>query len=305
MHQHDPYTPIIESLRYLNCCETEEQFLERLRLTRPIMRGLRKAYKCCPCQVDYSCDNTRAAYMLGYYPYYIEIVHTELSNLSPKNLPLSWNNDPINACFFGGGPCPEIIGWLSFLSDHFPDIRSANAFVFDKYNESWKVCREITRLAVSPNYWGGEVNILPVPYDLLDFDTLRSEGAIAAIRSSNLFVMQNCLNDQTGSKESFTNCSQIMNNLLFIIDQAPNDSLILVADLNFPRSQTLMTTLEMEIQRQNLAIPIIPVGKGCHTITPALSIHDLLNELFTGEDGLIKKKYTNYFSSLIYKKASG
>lgn len=305
MHRHDPYTPIIESLRYLNCCETEEQFLERLRLIRPIMRGLRKAYKCCPCQVDYSCENTRAAYMLGYYPYYIEIVHTELSNLSHNNFPSSWNNGLINACFFGGGPCPEIIGWLAFLSDHFPEIRSANAFVFDKYNESWKVCREITRLAVSPNYWDGEINILPVPYDLLDSETLRSEGAITAIRSSNLFVMQNCLNDQPGSKDSFTNCAQIISNLLFIIDQAPNGSLILVTDLNFPRSQFLMATLERETQQRNNAIPILPVKKACQTIIPALSSHDLLNELFTGEDGLIKKKYTHYFSSLIYKKAPG
>lgn len=301
MHQHDPYTPIIESLRHINCCETEDQFKENLRRTRSIMRDLRMSYKGCSCTVDYSCENTRAAYMLGYYPYYIEIIYEELSKLPPQYFPSTWQSNSINACFFGGGPCPEIIGWLAFLSDHFPNIRSANAFVFDKFNDSWKVCREITKFAVAPNYWNGEVNILPIPIDLFVSDKLLSKDSITAIQSSNLLVMQNFLNDQPGTKHTFTNYAQIINNLLFIFDQAPADSIILVTDLNFPRSQSLMATLEREIQKQKIAIPILSVNKGLFTITPSISSNDLLNELFTGENGLIKKGRTNYFSSLFYK----
>jgi hypothetical protein len=303
MLQHDPYTPIIESLRYLNCCETEEQFFERLRKTRPIMRDLRKAYKCCPCQVDYSSENTRAAYMLGYYPYYIEIIYTELSKLTRENFPPNWGNDSISACFLGGGPCPEIVGWLAYLSDHFPNIRLANAFVFDKYNESWKVCREITGKMVTPNYWDGIINIIPVPYDILDIDTLGTEEAIEAIRISNFFVMQNCLNDQPGSNTSFLNSDKIIKSLMSIVEIAPTDSLFLLADLQFSRAQKLMKLLEQEIQLRNIAIPLKPVKAYHYCIKSNLASNKILEELFTGEDQLIKKENTNYYSSILYKNS--
>ena len=301
MRQHDPYTPILEALRYQNSCETEEQFLERLKLSKPVMKNLRKSYDCGACRVDYSSCDTRAAYMLGYYPHYIEIAHTELSKIENNIFPSNWETEEVNACFLGGGPGPEILGWITFLQEHFPNVNTANAYVFDKHSEDWKFCLEVTQKIIAPNYWKKKLNIIPIPFDLLKDDKCLSKEAIFAIENSNFIVMQNCLNDQPGTSTSFTNLENIFENLIHIIENIPPDSLVLMADLKFPRARDLMRKVENEITNNAIGRPIVPVCNKPYCIYSSLVFPTLLNHLFTGEDGLIGKRKTEYFSSLIYK----
>jgi len=301
MHPHDPYSPILEALRQLNCCDTDERLLERLRLTRPIVRDLRSAYRECPCNVDYSSEITRAAYLLAYYPYYIEIVHTELSKLPEEYLPSTWNNESITACFLGGGPCPEVVGWLAYLSEHCPNINLVTIYIFDKYAESWSICGEITRSFVLPSYWNGHLEIRSVPCDLLGCEALSNPLAREAIASSNFFVMQNWLNDQPGTSTSFDNCDRIIHNIFTMVKYAPNDSLFLFADLNFTRVRNLYRVIERQVQIRQIGRPLLVVPETCYSITPDIQFPPLLDELFIGESGLVRRKNTRYFSAIIQK----
>lgn len=301
MRLHDPYSPILEALRQLNCCDTDERLLERLSLTRPVVKHLRRAYRECPCHVDYSSENTRAAYLLAYYPYYIEIVYTELSKLQVELLPSSWNGETITACFFGGGPCPEVVGWLTYLSEHCQNIKSVTIYILDKYAESWSVCREITQTFVLPSYWNGRIEIRAVNCDLADCDALIAPLTCEAIATSNFFVMQNWLNDQPGTSVSFDNFESIQRNIMSMVENAPNDSLFIFADLNFPRVHHLFRSIEQSVQIKQIARLLLPVPNNRYSITPNIQYPPLLNELFIGEDGLVRKKHTRYFSIMIKK----
>lgn len=301
MRPHDPYSPILEALRVINCCDTDDRLLERLRLSRPIVRDLRAAYSECPCHVDYSSEHTRAAYLLAYYPFYIEIIHTELSKLPEEFLPASWNNESLTACFWGGGPCPEVVGWLAYLSEHCPNIQSVIVYIFDKYAESWNICSEITRSFVLPSYWDGNLEIHAIPCDLLDLDALSNPLAREAITTSNFFVMQNWLNDQPGTSTSFDNCESIIQNIMTMVENAPDDSLFLFADLNFTRVRNLYRVIERQVQIRRIARPILPVPEIRYSITPNIEFPPVLDELFIGESGLIRRRYTRYFSTMIQK----
>jgi hypothetical protein len=301
MHRHDPYAPIIEGLRQWNCCNTEEKFLERLRLSREEVKKLRIAYDSFPCNVDYSAESTRAAYLLAYYPYYIEIVYNELSKMDAYCYPSTWNEEAICGSFLGGGPCPEIIGWLAFLQEHFPKIRKVTAYVFDKYADSWGVGMNITQKFVAPCYWNGELEIRPIPHDLTDCNCFTGEEVMQAIASSSIVVMQNCLNDHPGKKETFDNFDQLIGHLFQVVEVMPDDSIFLMADLCFPRVNTVYKELERRVVNVNLAEIALKKTNNFLKITPNIVYPEVLNHLFIGEDRLIAKRNVNYYSMGIYK----
>lgn len=299
MYKHDPYSPILNELLLLNCCDTDERLLERLRLSREVVSSLRKAYAKCPCCVDYSDETIRAAYLLAYYPFYIEIVYTELSKIPKESFPQLWKNENLSICIFGGGPCPEIVGFLAFVNEYYPNIKSAKIYVFDKYAETWSTCLNITCSNVLPSYWKGDLEVRLIPCDLLDCGVINSILAYEAIESSNFFVMQNWLNDQTGSNKIFINHEIIIQNIMGMINTAPDDSLLLFADLDYPRVRILFREIEKVVQTYHVALPVLPVQNNAYEIYPNIQYPPLLDELFIGTDGLIKK--IRYYSTVIRK----
>lgn len=62
--------------------------------------------------IPYDDADFRAAYLLAYFPYYIEpICHV----LEAANLPDSlFATGTLKATFFGGGPCPEALGLAAY-----------------------------------------------------------------------------------------------------------------------------------------------------------------------------------------------
>lgn len=301
MQRHDPYTPIIAGLRQWNSCDTEEKFLERLRLTRDEVRNLRIAYRSCPCQVDYSAENTRAAYLLAYYPHYIEIVYNELCKIHESCYPATWNEEAICGSFLGGGPCPEIIGWLAFLQERFPNIRKVTAYVFDKYAESWKVSMSITQELVAPRYWDGILEICPIAHDLTDWDCFSDRGAKRAIAASDFVVMQNCLNDYPGTKWEFDDFEQIVGNLERVVDTLPYDSIFMMSDLPFDRVKTVYREVARRVSDRRIADVAVPISQKYHDIRSNIIYPEVLKHLFIGEDGLIARKDTKYYSMSLYK----
>ncbi len=85
MKQHDPYGPILNELRTLSDSEDVATFYVSLRRLQPHVSELRKQYKKCPSKVDFSNEDTRLAYLLAYYPHYIEQIYRVLENL-PESL---------------------------------------------------------------------------------------------------------------------------------------------------------------------------------------------------------------------------
>lgn len=80
---------------------------------RNAVKSLRASYAKSFCDTDYSDKEIRKAYMISYYPYYIEPARYVMSNFvvpARYDLQLQLN-------FFACGPCPELYGALLALHD--------------------------------------------------------------------------------------------------------------------------------------------------------------------------------------------
>ncbi|GFE70079.1 hypothetical protein [Chroococcus sp. FPU101] len=91
------------------------------------MIQLRQAYRTNSVQIDYTASNIQAAYMLAYFPQYVNMAYEIFKSLetfqdsnTTENLKevitrkLLENNEGLTACFFAAGPAPESVA-LSIL----------------------------------------------------------------------------------------------------------------------------------------------------------------------------------------------
>src|ERR1035437_5825962 len=118
MNQHDPYGPILAELRRLNDADTEDLFYDCLHQSQPYVTNLRRSYQNSPSNVDFSCRHTRAAYLLAYYPNYIEPLYEilcQLHQLHPDVIQGTFGYEKLRGLFLGAGPAPEVLGLLAFL----------------------------------------------------------------------------------------------------------------------------------------------------------------------------------------------
>ena len=100
-------------------------------------------------QIPYHDSDFRAAYLLAYFPYYIEpICHVLESADLPNSL---FASGTLRAAFFGGGPCPEALGLAAYLRKRAPHLARVEATVFDR-QPGWNVIqRELIPLML-PSY---------------------------------------------------------------------------------------------------------------------------------------------------------
>ncbi len=293
MEMHDPYGPLLAGLEInLDDCR------ESLHLIQPYVKKLRKAYEEQPAIVDYSCPYTRKAYLLAYYPHYIEPLYWLLDSLRCDELEEMFSKKHLRGCFFGAGPAPEVIGWISFLDRYFPGVEYAIAYLLDKYTESWYGGQNITRECLAPGYWPGRRLIFkPLEYDLREPARVPNPDVERALQRSNLFVMQNCLNDLPDDPE------QIMQMVLEQFFQFPEGSLFILIDLLYANVRQLMLKLEEEITRRGLGVVLRSVRKGKVELRSNIQIpHVILEELLVGKDGLKRRKSTKFFASAILRQ---
>jgi hypothetical protein len=295
---HNPYEPIFEELCDINDLRDDELIRDSVRLTRPYVQGLRKAYKNAPANVDYSCRHNRAAYMLAYYPHYIEVLHHILDDLPEDIINSIFGESHLRACFFGAGPGPEVLGWISYLEAHTPWVERATAYLFDKYADAWAICREITRYQLAPQYWsGGKLVTRCFECDLLKVQQHSDEDETfeRAIRTSSLLVMQNCLND-IGARAQ----GRLYENLLWLFETMVPGSIFVMADLQFDSVFDVMCRIEETIVDSGLALALRSAKEGLTEFESQIDMHPIIaEELFTGKDGLIERRYTRFHSLVL------
>lgn len=90
-------------------------------------------------QLPYHDPHFRAAYLLAYFPYYIEpLFHVLQSAEIPDSL---FDGGRLNLALFGGGPCPELLGLAAWLRGRAPHLESLDAVVFDR-EPGWRPIQE-------------------------------------------------------------------------------------------------------------------------------------------------------------------
>ncbi len=299
MNLHDPYGPMLAELRQLNDTDTDEMLQESLYQVQPYVTNLRHAYKNSPSNVDFSCQHIRAAYLLAYYPYYIEPLYEILCQLSPDVVRNTFGCEKIRGLFLGAGPAPEVLGLISFLNDHVPEVNIVTAYLLDKHIHGWRTGQEITRYHLAPLYWPkGQITIRPMEFDFLNPKTLEDRFVQRAMQICNLVVIQNCLNDQMGNRQAV---SEMLRN---IFAQTVIGTIFMISDLNYPAVRELISEMSDFVEESGLGEVLLPVQNQATRLCSRVEVPPIiLNHLLIGDEAknLIPRKYT-YFYSAVYRR---
>ena len=169
-----------------NATGTFEAYLQALQ---PYVKDLRQGYKGSCVKVDYSHQSVQAAYLIAYYPQYVEMTLAILKSISSE---LKFGNE-VQACFFGAGPCPEVAALVQFLAEHSSNTTKLNANIYDIASDTWTISREVTTNHILPKLWNGTVKLHANKFDLCSKNCFLAIEE--SIKNSHIFIFQNCLNE--------------------------------------------------------------------------------------------------------------
>ena len=294
MKRHDPYTLLLDELCGVNDITTDDQLRVILANSQQFLLHLREKFNDLTEEVDYSDANVRAAYLLGYYPHYIEPLFQVLNRVSPNISHSLFNSERVTACFFAAGPAPEILGWLSFLDQKFAHILRATAYIFDQY--VWYTGLFSTVAHLAPAYWKGRLYAYPTGFNFQDFHFEEGSIQLRAISRSSLFVMQNCLNDAIGKEDSF------VEKLIDVWQLIPRDALFVIVDLNYRHVQTLMLRLENVFLEQGFGEIMISANGQFNQVCSNIEYPEILNNTFFADRHLLRsKKCTRYYATVLQR----
>lgn len=296
MRHHNPYEVILEELMLINDIHSDEGLQESLKHTQKHVIELRNAYRQCPSAVDYSNEHNKAAYLLVYYPHYIEPLYRVLDHLPDDILTQSFQSHKLTACFIGAGPAPETLGLLGYLDENEQALDSVLIYLLD--TQVWRTGQELTRYHLAPKYWPNRrLGFMPLRFDLLNCNGFESELIEKAIKTSTIFVMQNCINDQ------LTQEHQLMDNLMWFFEEISTDSLFIIIDLKFPRVRDFMVRFENNIHREDIGDLLYSAANEAIEYRSMIPLPKVMQNLFTDEDGLIPRSWTRFYACAIKRKS--
>jgi hypothetical protein len=297
MKQHDPYEPMLAELRAINDFTDDARFFEYLHGIQSSVCNLRQRYTGTYPSADYSNPDTSIAYLLAYYPYYIEPLYDIFSRLKGKGIAKFLNHPYLRVCFIGAGPAPESLGLAAFLQENCPETKTVLGYLLDKYVQSWRLGQELTRYHLAPQYWpNGNMVFRPVKFDFLDERFLDSPFAVRVMEQSHLFVIQNCLSDQV------KNSVQSQEIVLRMFRLAQPNALFVICDLNFHLVRDLIRNIQNVVVSEGIGEVRLPIKDECDRIVSSVNLPQIVSDhLLVGTEGLIPKKQTKYYCSVMQR----
>jgi hypothetical protein len=196
----------------------ETQYLRGLR---PEARSLWGSYRRQEVKTDYSQAKTQEVYLLRYFPFYTLLVETELDVLRERGFGVP-NVELLEACLFGCGPGPEVIGLMRSLKKSNAMTTMLIAKMVDIAAEDWTYAREICREFVAKPLWAP---------GLFEYEAITAAlSNVQALRKMNLegchiAVVQNCLNEVPNDAQEKT-----VQNILEAFNRLQTGAIALVID---------------------------------------------------------------------------
>ncbi|NCS87435.1 MAG: hypothetical protein AUK34_04030 [Ignavibacteria bacterium CG2_30_36_16] len=305
---HDPYYKLLKTVAEINGCQLDliidqnhsttgeicracnsnnskniQYFLAGLKLQ---VKELRSLLKGAFANIDYSDRFTRTAYMLAYFPFYIEPIYYVTK--SHINKLIEANTSEINICFIGGGPLPELLGLSKSISAK-NNVSILNCSILDAF-PYWITEREYCTKSLLEDYFKGEVGI-----DSLTFNLWSNNLKIPKeIHNADLVVAQNCINDCPKDKFSI-----MKNNFQIIWNNMKKNSSIIILDLNYNTISDLLKNLKKYFsQSGGEIVQDISRGEKRPSIPKCQHLEELL---FEQTDGLLARRVVKYYSLIVKK----
>jgi len=184
------------------------------------MRALFNGYQTSKVNTSYEPEDVQICYLLRYFAPYSQLLQqvlTPIGGWSLGTLPT------LTVSLLGTGPAPELCGLLKWLGTPArTPLPSVHAHLFD--SGDWTFARAVSLGRVLPAVWSEELSIqshhLDVSCSWNDQPDLE-----AVLSSSNLIVLQNCLNEIDTTAHT-----QILQNLRWLSTTMIKDALLVVID---------------------------------------------------------------------------
>lgn len=288
---------------------------EYLQSLQPTVQQLRKSYKTGnQVQVNYDCSQVQASYLLAYYPHYVEMATMILKQLAKEGLLDQFHRNieeelfnsagELTISIFAAGAAPEAVAICQYISNNFPvetygKIKGQlTIHTFDLENY-WADSRFLTQHGLLPKYYPSEqFQLISHNVDLLEEDALAEVEA--EIKTSQLFIFQNCLNELAGEEEDY-----FIANFNYLLKMMPPSSAVVVSDLgSYKASKDLIGNLKLN------AVDFSHLGVfaqlNIRQYRTGLKLPSLItNHLLTGESNLIPRRNIKYMFLFLEKFPQG
>lgn len=305
---HDPYYKLLKTIAEINGCHLDliinqnhsttneicracnsnnykniQYFLAGLKLQVQELRSLlRNAFA----NVDYSDRFIRAAYMLTYFPFYIDPIYyvtkSHINELIEDNTP------EIKIYFIGGGPLPELLGLSKSISTK-KNVSILNCSILDAFPH-WNTEREYCTKSLLEDYFKGKVDLYHRDFDLWNNNLI----VPTEINNADLIVAQNCINDCPKDKFAI-----MKNNFQIIWNNMKENSSIIILDLNYYTINDLLNDLKIYFcQNRGKIVQDIYNDEIRPDIPKCQHLEELL---FEQVDGLMARRTVRYYSLIVKK----
>lgn len=285
-------------------------FAETLRV-REAVQSLRQSYQ--PQHADEACvsryhtEENRKAYMLAYYPYYVEPACRVVRDYV---IPALQERQPfypvLNLAFFAGGPCPELYGTLKALRGaQFHDRTAVTILDWERgwkseQRISWQLCKEDGLI-----HRGDEGKLIYRCDNLLPCEQCM-HGRTCRQRiheQADVYFLQNYLSHvEPAEQETF------LSKMRATMEQAKPGAVFVIIDLQYAGSKAIMRELANRVQAEwdvpadiigtNLFSGGAPAWSRCPYEMPA----EVQAKIFRGDSGFLPKKWTRYYYLVLQKQ---
>jgi hypothetical protein len=303
MLSHDPYRHIIH---YLDLFISDDNHSTSLR-TR--IDQLKAQYnKCDYRNIDYNDPLTQAAYLLYYFPLYIDLIEDlvcEIHRSHREKLDDTFSKK-MNVSVYGGGPEPEILGFLKSISKYGPVTEEVKFTSCD--NNNWNDFRSYCHRQMVQDYWQGKFEYLPLDeFNVCNFLSDSHLLKHPMVTEADIHIFQNSAIDIISS---FNDVDKIKDLILSILNSAKIGSIFILINVpTFARFLPTSPPQEIDIRRilhsiqstirkndQGSILKYVSSTSAPKTITPDILIHREIMEKYN------LKRTVKYHSLVIKKK---
>ena len=255
--EHDPYAHILNLLLEKNEFTDLETLLESYADgLNTLIHGFNQSTL--QINEEYNDNAIQEAYLLYYYPYYIETVYRELLQLDKKYLEDSFSHH-LGICFYGCGAAPEYMGTLKLVSSKLDKYRYLSVYFFDK-NE-WDTTRESCINRISPHYCENDSLNITSKTNHLDLLSLKNGNNVQKypeIRSSKIHIFQNCMRDLIQFSEDEDDVLWVLHNIFSTLQAG---SILLITEMYYPKTKLYLNRFAEFIEKRGVGIILQPVSE--------------------------------------------
>lgn len=240
--------------------------------------------------LPYDDSEFRSAYLLAYFPYYIEPVCHVLEQAElPDTL---FASGTLKAAFFGGGPCPEVLGLAAYLRKRVPRLAAVEATAFD-CQAGWQAIQQGLVPSMVPYYKSGHTKFA-LKSKSCDVVSCLSRKCICGAGDMDIIIAQNFLTEIYGDKQS------AMETIERLIGRSQCKYIIFVDNM-YDKVKEMMNELSVYLYTKGLTTSSPEAATSM--IRPNFKLPQVMQQhLFTGEDGL-KARFNVKFHYMVLEIA--